>query len=48
MSHMGKPKGMPVAAKKSLGRIREAVRRLSVFPWLFAPDCAKAQAGLLP
>ena len=43
MSHMGKPKGK-VAAKFSLGQIREAVSKALGVPVQFADDCAKAQA----
>jgi len=43
MSHMGKPKGK-VAAKYSLGQIKEAVAAALGCPVQFAEDCAKAQA----
>ena len=42
MSHMGKPKGK-VAAKYSLGQIKDAVAAALGTPVLFAPDCAKAK-----
>ena len=43
MSHMGKPKGK-VAAKYSLGQIKDAVAAALGCPVQFAEDCAKAQA----
>jgi phosphoglycerate kinase len=42
MSHMGKPKGK-VAAKYSLGQIKDAVAAALGRPVQFAEDCAKAQ-----